>query len=186
MNDSPAKIKAIFLDRDGTIIHDPLDERVDHIEEIELFKDSIQALKNLQDLGYELVIITNQAGIAEGLITEEEFWQYNGVVIGKFFEKGIKINKTYMCPHSPGGLCECRKPKLAMLLNAAEELNIDMKNSWMIGDRESDILAGVNAGVKTILVKTGNEPVISKEADFTVGHIADAVEKIAKVSTSKI
>ena len=171
--------KAIFLDRDGTVIFDPEDERVDREDKIKLFPDSIKALKYLADHGFGVIFITNQAGIAEGRISLQDFDRINNKVLEMLAPSGIKILKTYVCPHSPEDNCECRKPKPAMILKAAEEFNIDLVNSYMIGDRESDIMAGINAGTKTILVKTANKPVEAKEANYTASTLLDAVNYIS-------
>ncbi|MCR4281017.1 MAG: HAD family hydrolase [Candidatus Kaiserbacteria bacterium] len=173
-------MRAVFLDRDGTIIVDPPDERVDKAEKIKLFPDSIEALKKLATLDYGVILVTNQAGISEGRINEDEFWNLHAIVLEKLTPSGVKIHKSYMCacPHGHDN-CDCRKPKPAMLLQASKEFNIDLGNSWMIGDRQSDIMAGVNAGTKTILVKTANVPVESKEATYTAPNLLDAVQYIA-------
>jgi D-glycero-D-manno-heptose 1,7-bisphosphate phosphatase len=168
-------MNVIFLDRDGTVIRDPKDERVDTEEKIELFPDSIEALRYLADHDFGVIFITNQAGIAEGRITREDFDQINNKVLGMLAPSGVKILKTYVCPHSPEDNCECRKPKPAMILEAIKEFNLDPKNLYMIGDRESDINAGINAGVKTILVKTANVPVIANQANYTAPNLLDAV-----------
>ena len=173
-------MKAVFLDRDGTTIIDPPDERVDSVEKIKLFSDSIEALKILAALDYGVFFITNQVGIAEGRITQEDFYKINDVVLEKLAPSGIEILKTYLCPHSPEDNCECRKPKPTLLLQAAKEFDIDLANSWLIGDRESDIMAGVNAGTKTILVQTANVPVTSTEATYTAPHLLDAVRYIVE------
>lgn len=172
-------MRAIFLDRDGTIIADPPDERVDKAEKIELFPDSIEALTKLATLDYVVILVTNQAGISEGRINEQGFWKLHAIVLEKLASSGIKILKTYVCPHGPHDNCECRKPKPTMLLQASKEFDIDLENSWMVGDRQSDVMAGVNAGTKTILVKTANVPVESKEATYTAPNLLDAIEYIA-------
>ncbi|MDP3965548.1 MAG: HAD family hydrolase [bacterium] len=174
------QMRAVFLDRDGTIIVDPPDERVDKAEKIKLFPDSIEALRKLATLDYAVILVTNQAGISEGLINEEEFWKLHTIVLEKLAPSGITILKTYICacPHGHDN-CGCRKPKPTMLLQASKELNIDLEDSWMVGDRQSDILAGVNAGTKTILVKTANVPVESKEATYTASNLLDAVQYIS-------
>jgi D-glycero-D-manno-heptose 1,7-bisphosphate phosphatase len=171
-------MKAVFLDRDGTLIVDPPDLRVDSIEEIELFPDTIEAMRQLAKLDYGVVLVTNQAGIAEGRLTEDDFWQIENKVIEMLAPSGIKILKTYFCPHSPADNCQCRKPKPFMLLQAAKDLDIDLANSYTIGDRESDILAGQSAGTKTILVQTGNTPVTSTEATYTAANLLEAVRYI--------
>ena len=173
-------MKAVFLDRDGTIIVDPPDERVDKIEKIQLFPQTLEALKLLAGLDFGVIIITNQAGIAEGRITEEEFEVINGKVLDMLKPSGIKVLKTYMCPHGPDDNCDCRKPKPTMILQAAKDFDIDLANSYMIGDHLSDIMAGVNAGTKTILVQTGNTPETSEEATYTAANLLEAVRYISR------
>jgi D-glycero-D-manno-heptose 1,7-bisphosphate phosphatase len=173
-------MKAVFLDRDGTVIVDPPDERVDRVEKIQLLENTLAALKLLAGMDYEAFFITNQAGIGEGRITYEEFQEINAEVLNRLQPSGIKILKTFVCPHVSEDDCECRKPQPKMILDAAKEFDIDLSNSWMIGDRESDIMAGVNAGTKTILVKTGNVQIKSPEADYTADNLVKAVQYIAE------
>ncbi len=171
-------MKVVFLDRDGTVIKDPPDERVDRLDKIELFPDSLKALKLLSTLDYGVIIITNQAGIAEGRINEAEFKIINNKVVDLLEQSGVKILKTYMCPHVAADNCECRKPKPTMLLQAAKEFGIDLSSSWIVGDHESDIKAGLNAGAKAILVKTANKPENSEDATYTAKNLLEAVKYI--------
>ncbi len=174
-------MKAVFLDRDGTLVVDPPDLRIDRISKIHLFPDVFKAMKRLAKLDYKVIMVTNQAGIAEGRLTEEDFHRLNGIVLELLEPTGVKILKTYFCPHAENAGCDCRKPKPKLLLDAAKEFNIDdMANSYSIGDRESDIQAGINAGTKTILVKTGNHPVENTKADYVAADILEAVEYIAQ------
>ena len=172
-------MKAVFLDRDGTVIVDPADERVDREDKIVLFPDTIEALKYLADHDFAVIFITNQAGIAERRITLQDFERINGKVLEMLAPSGVKILKTYVCPHGPDDHCECRKPKPSMLLEAAREFDIDLASSYMVGDRQSDIFAGINAGTKTILVKTANTPMEVEEATYTAPNLLDAVRHIA-------
>lgn len=171
--------KAVFLDRDGTVIIDPEDERVDRLHKINLFPDSVDALKLLADLDYKVIMITNQAGIAEGRLNEAKFLVINDKVIELLESSGVNILKTYMCPHVAANNCECRKPKPIMILDAARDFDIDLTNSWMIGDHNSDVLAGIAAGTKTILVKTANKPDKAPEATYTAPSLLDAIQYIA-------
>jgi D-glycero-D-manno-heptose 1,7-bisphosphate phosphatase len=173
-------MKIILLDRDGTIIRDPEDERVDKEEKIELFPDSIEALSYLAKNDFSVILITNQAGIAEGRINVEGFNKINNKVIEMLSPSGIKILKTYMCPHSPEDKCGCRKPKPTMILEAIKDFNLDPQNVYMVGDRESDINAGINAGTKTILVETANVPVVAEQANYTALNLLDAVKYIVE------
>lgn len=173
-----------FLDRDGTIIQDPLDERVDTIEKIELFPDSIEALKYLADNDFAVVIITNQAGIAEGRITEEQFWIIHSEVLKQIAPSGINILKTYVNGETGPNASEWRKPNPKMLLRAAEDLELDLKDIYMVGDNQSDVQAGVNAGCKGgILVKTARNKVVeSPNAIYSAPNLLDAAKYIASNS----
>lgn len=166
----------ILLDRDGTVIVDPEDERVDKEEKIELFPDSIEALSYLAKNNFSVIFITNQAGIAEGKLSTEDFDRIHNKVLEILSPSGIKVLKTYMCPHVPEDKCECRKPKPKMILEAIKDFDLDPKKIYMIGDRESDINAGINAGTKTILVKTANVPVVAEQANFTADNLMEAVK----------
>jgi histidinol-phosphate phosphatase family protein len=175
-------MRVVFLDRDGTVIKDPLDERVDRLDKIALFPDSIEALKLLSTLDYGVIIITNQAGIAESRINEAEFDVINNKVIELLEQSGVKVLKTYMCPHVAADNCECRKPKPKMILDAAQDFDIDLANSWIIGDHESDVKAGLSAGTQAILVKTANKPDDSEDATYIADNLLQAVQHIASWS----
>ncbi len=174
-------MKVAFLDRDGTVIQDPLDERVDTLEKIELFPDSIEALKYLADNDFAAVFITNQAGIGEGRITEEEFWKIHNEVLKRLAPSGVKILKTYMNGEAAGpNTTNWRKPGPKMLLQAAEDLGLKLEDIYMVGDNQSDIMAGVNAGCKgSILVKTArNKMVEAPDAVYAAPNLLDAVHYI--------
>lgn len=172
----------VFLDRDGTVIVDPEDERVDREDKIALFPDTIEALAYLREHDFAVIMVTNQAAIAEGKINEQDFMRINNIVLDMLAPSGVTILKTYMCPHGPNDGCECRKPKPTMLLEAAKEFDIDLTQVYMVGDRQSDILSGINAGTKTVLVKTANVPVEVSEATYTAPNLLDAVKYIVKNS----
>lgn len=173
-------MKVVFLDRDGTIIQDPLDERVDAIEKIELFPDSIEALKYLADNDFAVVLITNQAGIAEGRITEEEFWKIHNEALRQLAPSGVNFIKTYMNGEAGPDASDWRKPGPKMLLQAAEDLGLDLKEIYMVGDNQSDIQAGINAGCKgSILVKTARNKVVeSPNAVYSAPNLLDAAHYI--------
>ncbi len=142
--------KAIILDRDGVINKDT---RYTHkIEDFELLDGVVEGLKKLQKQGYKLVIITNQAGIGRGHYTEEDFYNFNNYLIKKLKEKGIRIEKTYFCPHLPEENCDCRKPNPGMIKKAEKDFDLDLSKCWLIGDKLSDIKAGENAGCKSLLI----------------------------------
>lgn len=171
--------RAVFLDRDGTINYGvPKYERVDSPDKVELIPGVIEALTLLASLDYKVFLVTNQAGIAEGLITLDDFNKINDKVLSLIEPSGIRIERTYICPHGESDDCECRKPKPKLLLDAAKEYDIDLSQSWMLGDRSSDVMTGLNAGTKTILVKTGVSTVESEEAAFTAATLLEAVQHI--------
>jgi D-glycero-D-manno-heptose 1,7-bisphosphate phosphatase len=131
-------MKAIFLDRDGTInIGTPTYERVDSLDKVELLPHTLDALKLLSTLDYKVFFVTNQAGLAEGLISEAQFNEINDAILRLIEPSGIAIEKTFVCPHGENSPCDCRKPKPGLLLQAAREYDIDLGASWMIGDRPS-------------------------------------------------
>lgn len=173
-------MKVVFLDRDGTVIQDPPDERVDKTEKIEMFPDSIEALKYLADNDFAVVLITNQAGISEGRITEEEFWNINNEVLKRLESSGVKFLKTYMNGEDGTEASEWRKPGPKMLLKAAEDFNLNLQDIYMVGDNQSDIQAGINAGCKgSVLVKTARNKVVeSPNAVYSAPTLLDAMRYV--------
>jgi histidinol-phosphate phosphatase family protein len=149
------------------------------LDKVELLPNSNEALNRLAKLDYIVFFITNQAGLAEGLITREEFDEIDNRVKELITPSGIEIQKTYVCPHGEDNKCDCRKPKPKLLLDAAKEFDIDLGKSWMIGDRPSDVMTGVNAGTRTILVKTGVQTVEADEATYIAPSLLEAVQYIA-------
>jgi D-glycero-D-manno-heptose 1,7-bisphosphate phosphatase len=141
-------VKAAFLDRDGVI-----NEDFGYVGKIENFKFKegiFELLKLLHELGYALFIVTNQSGIARGYYSEEDFYKLTEWMKNELKKRGIEIKDVEFCPHHPDftGECECRKPKPGMILNLAEKYKIDLKDSIMIGDSESDVKACKNAKLK--------------------------------------
>jgi D-glycero-D-manno-heptose 1,7-bisphosphate phosphatase len=170
--------KAIFLDRDGVINVDK--QYVSKIEDFE-FKDGIfNLLHSLQEMGYILIIVTNQSGIGRGYYSLEDFEKLTQWKLDQLAQKGIKIHKVYYCPHAPELKCDCRKPSPKMLLEAQKSFNIDMKRSWMIGDKKSDIEAGKNAGVgKTVLIGC-QEVEDTHGADFFIQNVEELKELVRR------
>lgn len=174
-------MKVVLLDRDGTVIVDPPDLRVDTVEKIELFPDSIEALKCLADNDFAIVFVTNQAGIEEGRLTEDEFWHIHSEVLRQLEPSGVKVLKTYMNGEkSKPDATEWRKPGPKMLLQAAEDLDIDLSQVYMVGDNQSDITAGIRAGCKGgVLVKTATGvDVVSPDAVYAAQNLTEAVTYI--------
>ncbi|EGV06075.1 D,D-heptose 1,7-bisphosphate phosphatase [Haemophilus pittmaniae HK 85] len=170
--------KAIFLDRDGTL-------NIDHgyvheIDQFQFIDGSIDTLKKLKEMGYLLVLVTNQSGIARGYFTEQQFLQLTEWMDWSLADRGVDLDGIYYCPHHPEGIgefkenCDCRKPKPGMLLQAIKELNIDPTYSVMVGDKVDDIKAGISAGVKiNVLVKTGKA--ITDEGESLASYVLDSI-----------
>ena len=144
--------KALFLDRDGVINVEK--NYVYKIEDFEFIESIFPTIIEYQKQGFLIIIITNQAGIARQYYTEEDFLHLTNWMIKKFAEKFINITKVYFCPHHPDftGECSCRKPNPGMILQAQKEYNIDLVNSVLIGDKESDLEAGRRAGIKKLIL----------------------------------
>jgi heptosyltransferase-2 len=145
--------KVIFLDRDGTLTVEK--DFVSEIEQVEFIPGTKEALKMLQELGYKLVIISNQSGIGRKIMTEKQVEKINDFILEEFENEGIKIEGIYYCPHHPENNCNCRKPKTGLIEKALLKHNLKLKGSWVIGDKLSDVLLGKNIRAKSILVLTG-------------------------------
>lgn len=145
--------RAVFLDRDGTIMEDA--NYVGDVDRVILIPTAPAALARLQDAGYKLFVITNQSGVGRGYFPREAVEQIHAHLDEQFAKSGVRFDRYYVCPHHPEDNCECRKPKPKFLYDAAKEFGLDLSRSFMIGDRPSDIQAGTNAGTQTILVLTG-------------------------------
>jgi D-glycero-D-manno-heptose 1,7-bisphosphate phosphatase len=139
--------KALFIDRDGVINIDK--GHVYLARDFEFTKDIFEICNRYAMDGYLLIVITNQAGIAKGIYSEDDFLKLTEWMISRFLDNGIEIAKVYYCPHHPDftGPCNCRKPEPGMILQAVKEFNLDIRQCVLIGDMESDLQAGRNAGI---------------------------------------
>jgi D-glycero-D-manno-heptose 1,7-bisphosphate phosphatase len=152
----PAEGWTIFLDRDGTVIHDtgyPNDP-----QQVHLLPGAGEALARLQQQGFHLILVSNQSGVNRGIITEVQALEVHRQVLASLTHYGVRIDAAYYCTHVPEEGCSCRKPAPGMLLGAAAELGLDLSRAFMIGDKPSDIEAGMRAGCRTILLTTMLEP----------------------------
>lgn len=160
--------KVIFLDRDGTINVEK--SYLYKWEDFEFEKNAIEGLKELKNLGYEFIVVTNQSGIGRGYYSEEDLVALNNQMTQKLKEFGIEILECFYCPHHPEkGIgkykvdCNCRKPNPGMLLEGIKKYDVDIENSFMIGDKKGDLEAGKKASLKSILVLTGYGKKIEEE-----------------------
>jgi D-glycero-D-manno-heptose 1,7-bisphosphate phosphatase len=149
--------KAIFLDRDDTLIEDP--GYINHPDQVKLLDGVADALRELKEMGYKLVVISNQSAVARGIVTEEALGEIHNRLRQLLAEKGTFLDQIYYCPYHPDGVIpkyrkesDWRKPNPGMLLAAADEMDIDLSQSWSIGDNQLDVEAGSRAGCKTILI----------------------------------
>lgn len=170
-----AQNRALFLDRDGVI-------NVDHgyvckIEDFEFCDGIFEVLKKYQKLGFLLIVVTNQSGIGRGYYSSEDFETVTAWKLDALEKQEIFIDEVYHCHHDPDSGCGCRKPAPGMLLEASEKFDIDMENSWLVGDKKSDIDAAYNAGVKnTILIAQDCSD--KKGATYCVNSILETIDII--------
>ena len=175
MISSDEKSRAVFVDRDGTIMHDA--DYCSDPKQVHVFEGVREALRRLKRQGYKLIIITNQSGIGRGFFTLD---QYRAVEteVGRQLGPGL-IDATYFCPDTPEQPSKCRKPAPGMILQAARDHYIDLARSFFIGDKEIDAECGRNAGVRTIRVRTGFDKMTDGScADWVaedLKHAADIV-----------
>ncbi len=151
---------SVFLDRDGTINREV--HHLRRVEELELLHGAAAAIRTLNRAGLKVIVVTNQAAVARGLLSEEKLAEIHRVLQGMLAREGAFVDAIYYCPHHPtAGLgsyrqaCTCRKPNPGALLLAARELGIDLERSFLVGDKMSDLEAGRAAGCRTVLVRTG-------------------------------
>ena len=147
----PSQLRpAIFIDRDGTIVHDA--DYLSSVDELEVFDFAREALTMLRENGYLIIVLTNQSGIGREMFDTAAL----DVIHREINERlGGLIDAFYACPHLPYDGCECRKPRIGLLRQATEDFAVDVPNSWMVGDKRSDVELGFNAGLATALVMTG-------------------------------
>ena len=161
------KKKALFLDRDGII-------NMDHgyvykIEDFEFMDGIFDLVKLFTDADYIIFVVTNQSGIGRGYYTENDFSTLTRWMIEGFDKKSIKIEEVYHCPHTPEDKCHCRKPQTGMIEQALEDYTVDLSNSWMIGDKQSDIDLAKNAQIGSIIA-IGSQNIQNADYFFNTIH----------------
>lgn len=181
--------KAVFLDRDNTLIEDP--GYINHPDQVKLLDGVADALMELKAMGYKLVVTTNQSAVARGIITETVLGEIHERLIQLLAAKGATLDGIYYCPYHPEGIVpkyridsDMRKPKPGMLLAASKDLEIDLGQSWSVGDRSGDVEAGLKAGCKTILIDSGGHHkqfnAFGTKPDYRAVNIKEAVNIIKK------
>lgn len=171
-----AKRPAVFLDRDGTLIEEV--NFLSRVGDLRVFEFTKPALRRLKDAGFLLVVVTNQSGIGRGYYTEATM---NAIHDEIQLRTGSLLDGFYHCPHLPGQDCVCRKPRTGMFLQAEADHAIDLASSWMIGDKIIDVEAGKNAGVRTVLVRTGFGAAHAYAAEAVADAVAENLREAAEI-----
>jgi len=191
------KTKAVFIDRDGCLIKEY--GYISTLSKIQFFKNSIKALKLLKQNKYKIIVVTNQSGVAYGYFPESFVREAHRYIAQKLKKSGLKIDGFYYCPHHKNAKiekykknCKCRKPNTGMIIKAQKKFNIDLKKSYTMGDKLTDVKLGHNAGMKGILVLTGfgrwQRTLINKEKiipDYIAKDFLYAVKWIIKNNGGK-
>ena len=173
-------IKTIFLDRDGVINKDI--NYLHKIDDFEFIDGIFDVCLYFQNLGYKIIIITNQSGISRGYYSHREYQKVTQWMLDQFQYKNINILDVFHCPHGPDSTCDCRKPKPGMFLKAKAKHNTDMEKSWLIGDKEVDVIAANAAGIEnTILVRSGHR---IDESNSNARFILDSIQQSKQVVTT--
>jgi D-glycero-D-manno-heptose 1,7-bisphosphate phosphatase len=154
------KRRAVFIDRDGTISEEV--GYINHVSRFRLFSYAAPAIKHLNENGWLAIVITNQAGVARGYFSEETIQTVHAAMTKDLESSGARLDAIYYCAHHPSVGeppyrldCDCRKPKPGLISRAAQDFDIDLAESWMVGDRYSDVELARNAGVKSMFVLSG-------------------------------
>jgi D-glycero-D-manno-heptose 1,7-bisphosphate phosphatase len=182
---------AVFLDRDGTLSHEV--GYVNELSRFRLFPYSVAAVRALNKHGLLAVVATNQAGVARGYFPEAQIHEVHDSLRAQMAEGGARLDGVYVCMHHPSvgeppyrQECDCRKPKPGLLLRAAAELDIDLKRSYVVGDREGDLKLAWSVGARAVLVKSGyglgelrwNAGAWTRQPDIVAEHLLEAVARI--------
>lgn len=174
--------RAVFLDRDG-VINEDRDDYVKSLHELRVFPYVPEAVRRLNDAGFEVIVISNQQGVAKGLISSESLLAMQDEITRQVTQAGGRIAGFYYCTHMSSDGCACRKPEPGMILQAAKEHGLELEGSFMVGDTGKDIVAGAAAGCKTAAVLTGmltrsNIHKSPRAPDFVAEDLTEAVEWI--------
>lgn len=169
--------KVVFFDRDGVINIEK--EYLYKIEDFEFIEGVFETLLYLQNLGYKIVIITNQSGIGRGYYSLEQYQTLTVWLKEEFQKKGIDVSAIFYCPHEPTDDCRCRKPQIGMIEQTSQLFSIDYQNSWLVGDKDSDIQTALNANIpNTIQVCSGHS---FERTHSLAKYVIDSVKEIPNI-----
>lgn len=177
-------MRAVFLDRDG-VINSDRDDYVKNADELRIYPFAPDAVRRLTEAGWPVFVVSNQQGVAKGIISDDDLLAIEREITRRVEEAGGKITTFYYCRHLASDGCPCRKPEPGLILSAVKEHGIDPEASVMVGDTERDIVAGKSAGCKTILVLTGKltrqgAEHLSCRPDYVADTLSEAVEFIVR------
>lgn len=179
LDHSPHPRPAVFLDRDGvinrTFVRDGVPHPPQSVNELEILPGVSDALTRLHDMGLPLIVVTNQPDVARGTQTREEVERINDCL-----RQILPLDGIYVCYHDNADRCDCRKPNPGLILRAAAEHGIDLAQSWMVGDRWSDVAAGTAAGCKTVLIQLAYSEGHRCTPDARVADLSEAVDRIVR------
>ncbi len=182
---------AIFMDRDGTLSHEV--GYVNHLSRFRLYPYAVDAVRLINRSGFLAVVVTNQAGVARGYFPESLVHEVHGALRAAMDAGGARLDGLYVCLHHPSAGdppyredCDCRKPRPGLLRRAEAELGVDLRRSWMVGDRRNDVEVAWNAGARAALVRSGyglgeltyHAPAWPRQPDLVADHLLEAVQKI--------
>ncbi|MBI3313812.1 MAG: HAD family hydrolase [Candidatus Omnitrophica bacterium] len=173
--------RLVFIDRDGVINVDPIGDYVKRWEDFQFEAGALEALKKISDSKFEIILISNQAGIGDGVYPESALWDIHDKMMKEFKARGILIRSTHYCLHGKAAGCTCRKPEIGLFKDAVKGILYDAKKTYFIGDKATDIEAGKKFGIKTIFVRTGHGKFDEKkftqrfQPDYRVSTLAEAV-----------
>ncbi len=177
MNIHRAKQKTVFIDRDGTLIEEV--NFLSRLEDLRFFDYTNEAIRLLKENGFLIIVVTNQSGIGREIFVESAMHAIHAQIQIELTEK---LDAFYFCPHLPTDNCACRKPNLGMIEAACANFDIDLDNSWIIGDKAIDVETGFNAGIKTALVLTGYGKkaveTLKRKPDLIAENLLEAVKSI--------
>lgn len=176
--------RAVFLDRDGTLNVDT--GYISRPESVRLMPNAAEGARTLSEAGYTLIIVSNQSGIARGMLTTAQADVVDAKVLDLLRERGVRIEAIYRCPHLPDGQiaefaveCDCRKPKPGMIAQAARDLGLDLERSWTVGDGLRDVEAGLAAGTRAVLISNGGQDSGTEPRAMRAKDLLDAARIIA-------
>jgi D-glycero-D-manno-heptose 1,7-bisphosphate phosphatase len=189
---------AIFMDRDGTLSHEV--GYVNHLSRFRLYPYAVDAVRLINRSGFLAVVVTNQAGVARGYFPESLVHEVHGALREAMDKGGARLDGLYVCLHHPSAGeppyradCDCRKPRPGLLRRAEAELGVDLRRSWMVGDRRNDVEVAWNAGARAALVRSGyglgeltcHAPAWPRQPDLLADHLLEAVQKIVAAAAAE-